>query len=973
MADSHDTHIDDYLVSGTDADIAATYHNLPKHAQEMAFGLFEDDVIILDTETTGLDPTRDMLLEIAAVRMAGPDIVSEFQTFVDPGRPIPEEVSELTGISQEDVKGAPGQREAVQLLAQFAGNNNLIAHNADFDRSFIMREAQPGVLMGSWIDTLALSRICLPRFRSHRLVDLAHAFGLHAPTHRAADDTRALAALWRILLAAIQSMTPGLSAYIATLSPQADWPLRSYFAQAAEETPGIDFSLRQARDTRLHSASIVPRQDADDVALKFCTDDEIETAFGVSGLAGSMYASYEQREEQVSMAKEVAASLREEDLRVLEAGTGVGKSMAYLLPCALGAKENNITIGVATKTNALMDQLVYRELPRLAATLGELSYVALKGYDHYPCLRKIEHMAHDDEDDAVSIIQMVAMLLSYITQTSWGDLDTLNLHWPGLPRGLIQANPHDCLKKRCPFFPRRCYLHGARRAANGADIVVTNHALLFRDMQADNGILPPIRHWVIDEAHSVEAEARRQLSYSISSRDLEITLMRIGNQKNGIISQVRNGASKVAGGDILFGITADIENRIATMQSLTADFFSNMKTLSTDEARDGGSYTQITAWIGEELRNSGSWVALCEIGRDISDRLMSLSERLRDLISMIEQFEGAFSNQLAALSSLTSEIKAANEALSLVLDGTDKSFVYSAQFDRNPQRSAEVLRAEQLDIGKTLASSFYPQVKSAIFTSATLATGDAKPFAHFLRATGLDLIDEERVSTRILASGYDFNQNMTIFLPSDMPEPNDRHYHAELARLLKAVHVALGGSVLTLFTNRREMEAFYQELKPSLQDEGLEVIAQTRGTSTKHLHDRFLADKGLSLFALKSFWEGFDAPGDTLRCVIIVRLPFARPSDPIAREREARESRTAWRNYSLPEAVVDLKQAAGRLIRNSTDSGWLVLADARLQTRNYAKSFLRAMPTQDIRTLSTDEITQTMKNETPGFSKPTLP
>ena len=168
------------------------------------------------------------------------------------------------------------------------------------------------------------------------------------------------------------------------------------------------------------------------------------------------------------------------------------------------------------------------------------------------------------------------------------------------------------------------------------------------------------------------------------------------------------------------------------------------------------------------------------------------------------------------------------------------------------------------------------------------------------------------------------------------------------------------------FTNRREMEAFYRELKPLLANEGIELVAQTRGTSTKSLRDRFLSDRNLSMFALKSFWEGFDAPGDTLRCVIIARLPFSRPDDPITREREVRDGRAAWGRYSLPEAVMDLKQAAGRLIRNSTDSGWLVLADARLQTKNYAKSFLRAMPTPDIRTLATDEIARLMETQEPG-------
>lgn len=968
MSNSPDINIEEYLIAGTDADVVALYRDLPLRAQEETFGLFEDDVVILDTETTGLDPSHDQLLEIAAIRMSGPHIVDEFQTFVNPSCPIPEEIVELTGITREDVQDAPGQREAVSLLAHFAGSCTLVAHNADFDRAFIMRQAQPGCLMGNWVDTLALSRICLPRLKTHRLADIARAFGMHAPSHRATDDTRALATLWRILLVAIQSLPAGLCASIAALSPQVAWPLRVYFSQAAQEKPGVDFSLRAARDNRLRTAGVTPRQDADDVACVFSSDEEIEDAFDDAGIAGSMYESYEQRSEQVAMAKEVAAALRDEDLRVLEAGTGVGKSMAYLLPCALGAQENKITIGVATKTNALMDQLVYHELPRLAKALGGLSYIALKGYGHYPCLRKLERMARESEDDEVPVIQMIATLLVYTTQTSWGDLDAINLHWPGLPRSLVEANPHDCLKTRCPFYPRRCYLHGARKIATGADIVVTNHALLFRDMQADNAILPPIRHWIIDEAHSVETEARRQLSYSVCAHDLEITLGRIANPKSGITAQVRNAADKLEGGEMLYGITADIEGRIQNIQSLATEFFSSLKELPTRDSYNAGGYSQMTIWIGEELRDDVFWIGLCKSGRILSDELMSLNGRLCDLTSMIEQFEGAFSNQQAALSSLASEIKSNAEALSLVLDGTDTSYVYSTRIDRNRERDIETLSAERLDIGKTLAECFYPQVKSIVFTSATLATAGKNPFSHFMRTAGLDLMPQERVSTQMLASSYDFDRKMTILLPSDMPEQGSQLYHAELARLLTSAHLALGGSVLTLFTNRREMETFYRELKPHLKESGLELIAQTRGTSTKSLHDRFLADKNLSLFALKSFWEGFDAPGDTLRCVIIVRLPFGRPTDPIAREREAREPRGAWRNHSLPEAIVDLKQAAGRLIRNSTDTGWLILADSRLQSKNYASSFLRAMPTSDIRTLSIDDIAETMRNQTPGLS-----
>jgi ATP-dependent DNA helicase DinG len=201
---------------------------------------------------------------------------------------------------------------------------------------------------------------------------------------------------------------------------------------------------------------------------------------------------------------------------------------------------------------------------------------------------------------------------------------------------------------------------------------------------------------------------------------------------------------------------------------------------------------------------------------------------------------------------------------------------------------------------------------------------------------------------------------MAVFVPTDLPEPRDREYLAAMESLLEQVHSAMGGSVLTLFTNRRDMERLHAVLEPRLRTRGLDLIMQRRGTSAKRLRDEFVADERLSLFALKSFWEGFDAKGDTLRCVVVPRLPFGRPTDPLSRERECREGRAAWRLYVLPEAVIELKQAAGRLIRSSQDVGCLVVADGRVVTRQYGRTFLGALPVADVERMPSAEIAESI-------------
>ncbi len=247
----------------------------------------------------------------------------------------------------------------------------------------------------------------------------------------------------------------------------------------------------------------------------------------------------------------------------------------------------------------------------------------------------------------------------------------------------------------------------------------------------------------------------------------------------------------------------------------------------------------------------------------------------------------------------------------------------------------------------------YANTHSVVFASATLTVGDS--FAAFEGAMGLNTSEASACDTLLLASSYDFDAHMHVFVASDMPEPNDPRYLEVLERLLVGTHRAQRGSMLTLFTNRREMEKSFEAVQPALKEDDLRLVCQKWGVSVKGLRDDFLADEHLSLFALKSFWEGFDAPGATLKGVIIPKLPFAKPTDPLSCERGARDD-AAWRRYVLPAAVMETKQAAGRLIRKADDEGVLILADKRLVTKGYGKSFLKSLPSRNITVCTIDEI-----------------
>lgn len=962
-----------FIVPGTDPDVVATYQSLAARSVTEVFG-FEDEIVFVDVETTGFDPGTDSLIEVAAVAARGPEVLGTFSTLVKPRGVVPLEITALTGIDDALVADAPGPLAAVEQLAEFAAGRDIVAHNVRFDRDFLTANASADAFPGAWIDSLELAVISLPRLRSHRLVDLAGAFGLEVPRHRALDDAKALAALWRIMLCGLASMPAPLVSRVSSLAPTVPWALRSTIAHIAAATQTSGFDLKALRRARVSADKARALRDADDLECSCPPIDELAAEFEREGLAGAMYPQFERREEQARMAAEVLEAFDRHHHVAIEAGTGVGKSVAYLVPAARFAMRNSVGVGVATKTNALMDQLVYSELPALCRALdGGLRYVALKGYDHYPCMRKLDQViASLDESAEERQIVTIAALMSWLAQTSWSDLSALNVHWSPELRSMVEASAADCTRRACRFYPNLCLVHGVRRKAASAHIVVTNHALLFRDVVAQGGILPPLRNWIVDEAHSVESEARKQLTLEVSHWELSTLLKSLASGRSGLLQGIRRSVRvhRHADAATLLAELADMESTAGAATTQTDALFAYVKELGalvTD-----GAYESCDVRLSTQVRESGAWGSVAGVGQALARKLDALLQAGRRLVSGLEALEGfdhddmdplergvraggsRIADQRADLAGLLSRIADQREALITVIDGEAEEYVYSARLDRREHIMAERLNAARLDVGEALLDDFFPRVHSVAFTSATIATGD--DFSHFARSVGLDRLGEDRWRALRLESSYDFERQMAAFVPNDLGDPRAPEYRSRLERLLGEIHIAMGGSVLTLFTNRRDMEAHYRVLAPRLRDEGLSLLIQGRGTSTKRLRDEFLADESLSLFATKSFWEGFDAKGDTLRCVVVTKLPFGRPTEPLAQERSEREGSSAWRRYDLPEAIIALKQAAGRLIRSSTDTGCLVITDSRVLTMNYGTQFLRSLPVSDIEVLSSEAV-----------------
>ncbi|WP_415961953.1 helicase C-terminal domain-containing protein [Collinsella tanakaei] len=933
------------VLPGTPGFVIEQYATLAERAKNRSFGLIEDDVIVLDTETTGLSCAENELIEISAARLRGREVVDRFDTFVHPNGLIPPEITELTSIANADVAHAPRAEEAVAALEEFVQGCPVIAHNATFDRSFI-ESVKGGVKVSDiWIDSLALSRIALPRLSSHKLATMAELFGCAAVSHRALDDVEALCGVWRILLCALTDLPGGLMRLLADMHPDVRWPYRPIFSFLAGERQGETFSLEAARAQVMQADAEPDHIDADELpGLTMPRRDEIELRYAPGGLVNDMYASYEPRAEQIVMASEVRDAFATSTHRVIEAGTGVGKSIAYLVPAAEAAKRNKITVGIATKSNNLTDQLMYQELPKLARELdGGLSFCALKGFDHYPCLLKLESLAAGREittnRDPADTLTAVAVLYAFACQSPTGDLDSLGIRWRSVNRADLTTSSRECARGNCRFFNRGCFVRCARRRAAKADIVVTNHSLLFRNVAADGKILPPIRHWIIDEAHSVEKEARRQWALSVSADESRMVFERLGGAQSGALGRLTHALASSDAATLFLGLGAKAASSASRASLAMAELFEAVRELSRNGKADG--YADANIWIGPELRAHRGWEYFEPTARTAID---ALDEAGKNLSSLAESVGAENPEMVIEVADGARRIKEMKSTLSLILEGADEHYVYSLQVNKARRAGGEALTAERMDIGEALAEQWLPEMHSVVFTSATVTVSNS--FDHFNHSVGLDRLPKGSFSCVQLESSYNFQENMAVVVAGDIPDPRDRDaYLAAMENLLVDVHMAMGGSTLTLFTNRRDMEDLYGRVEPRLSRQGLELACQLRGTSVKRLRDRFLSEESSSLFALKAFWEGFDASGATLRCVVIPKLPFANPTEPLSCERNVREER-AWAKYSLPDAVLEVKQAAGRLIRTSTDRGVLVLADSRLLSKGYGKKFLSSLPSQ---------------------------
>ncbi|HEY5983836.1 MAG TPA: helicase C-terminal domain-containing protein [Anaerolineales bacterium] len=906
-------------------------------------------VVAIDIETTGLDPERDAIIEVGAVRFSGTRVESEWSSLINPRRHVPEFITSLTGIDDAMLRQAPTFREVAPIIQEFVGDARILGHNIRFDLGFL----QKGVALvdNEVADTYQLASVLLPRAARYNLGALGKELGVMLPaTHRALDDARVTHAIYLRLLELARELPVSLVQEIARLGEQIQWdaaPVLDDLLRARTQALTKERPVTSAPRERIRSG--YPALENPDIAASIDID-EVAAALEYGGAFSRHFPAYEHRPEQVEMARAVAHALSRGNHLMIEAGTGVGKSFAYLVPAALFAMRNNTRVLISTNTINLQDQLITKDLPDLKAALGiDVRAAVLKGRVNYLCPRRLANMRRFGVRNETDLRVLAKILVWRLTDLS-GDRGTINLNgnaerevWWRLSAEDEGCTTETCLSRmggECPF-------HRAKDAAQSAHLLVVNHALLLSDVAAQGRVLPDYSYLIVDEGHHLEAATTGAISYRITRPDLERLLKDLGGSNSGVLGRTL-AAARQALPPSDFGL---IQQRIAAatdsafrLEQLSREFFEVLTAfVAVQQEGDQPSTYAWQARIVPATRTQSDWEAIEAAWEPCSQVLDNLAKLISEVHQAASQAYAAgaeeFEDAISELGTTYRRMAEAESQISGLISEPSANQVY--WIEMRPSGNGLSLNAAPLRVGPLIEQVLWHEKASIILTSATLTThGEFQ----YLRGTlGADEADELQ-----LGSPFDYESSTLLYVASDIPEPNMAEYQQALHRTLIATARAAGGRTLALFTSYAALKKASQAISSPLGKDDIVVLEHGEGSSPNVLLESFRATERAVLLGTRSFWEGVDVPGEALSVLFIPKLPFDVPTDPLIAAR-AEMYEDPFTEYYVPEAILKFRQGFGRLIRTASDRGVVAILDRRIISKQYGRLFLESLPRCTVR------------------------
>lgn len=726
--------------------------------------------------------------------------------------------------------------------------------------------------------------------------------------------------------------------------------------------------------------------------------EHVTALLGQNGKICQSLPGFEDRPEQLRMAFAVTEALNRNNITLIEAGTGTGKSLAYLVPAILWTLGNRERLIVSTNTINLQQQLIRKDLPFLQRSTGlEFQVELVKGRSNYLCKRRLETAAAEPGLFDTEHVGELKAVREWAGQTGDGSREDLSFIPHGTLWDEVCCEADQCGRSQCPYF-NNCFFHQARRRAARADILVVNHALLLADLslrqQTDNysalAVLPPFSRLVIDEAHHLEEVATRYFSTQVTRFAFARTLNRLRHPRKpqrGLLPRllVQLGQSLNDSQDALYReLHEQIEALIGQHQELLDRSITELEQTGLDLAKALG--TEVRA--GEEIRQrlipafveKPAWETtagtLRSLSRTTSDFSSALREFLKALRKLPDETADATRSLCTDLSGICLRLQAIAEHLHAFVANTPGACAWFEITRGRVGRGEGVITrlcTAPLVVAPLLRETLMNRMQTVVVTSATLTV--AGRFDYLRQRIGLDDLEPGRLVELLLASPFDFKKQALLAVPTDIPEPGRPGYAESVRDLTEQALLAADGRSFVLFTAYSLLRRIHSELSPGLSARGYQVLRQ--GEATRHdLLQRFSQDPTSILFATDSFWEGVDVPGRSLEQVIIARLPFKVPTEPVLEARAEAITLSGgdpFMDYTVPQAVIRFRQGFGRLIRNRTDRGVVLILDSRVVRRGYGRLFLNSLPDVPVSTLPQAELIQAIKkffsDREPGVSE----
>jgi ATP-dependent DNA helicase DinG len=919
----------------------------------------KQSLLAFDLETTGLDPERDSIIEIGAVRFRGSRVEDEWSTLVNPGRPLDPVVKALTGITDEMLANAPRLNQVIQEFQDFAGDLIVLGHNVRFDLSFL----QPrGVLEHNLgLDTYTIASVLLPSAGRYNLAGLASALAVPVMTsHRALEDAHTTRQVFLRLYDHALELPQEALEEICRLGAEIEWDAGWLFDEALEEMrSSLDtkesLDLERPRFFKPVKSDLQPL--SPDENPQPLDSDEIAAILEPGGLFDKRFPAYEHRPQQITMLRAVCDALSNSQHLLVEAGTGIGKSMAYLIPALSWASKNGERVVISTNTINLQDQLIHKDIPDLCQMM-DVGYRAavLKGRSNYICPKRLASLRQIGPRTPEEM-RMLAKILVWLYNGGSGDRSEINLSSrEAAAWSRLSAEGEDCSAESCQQYANgACPYYHAHNLAENAHVVIVNHALLLADIATGNRVIPDYRYLIVDEAHHLESATTNGLSFQVSQSAVGFMLRDLGSVRDGLLHQILELAHKELPTSIVNNveqIIVSIADKRLDCSELTQRLFATLSDFMTQQRDDKplGPYGQRTR-IVPASRTLPKW---SEIEIAWEDARGPLSAITLSLTTLGDALDDMTATGIETAENLATAARISARSLMEIMTNLENMI-----FEPDPQtiywlqtRVGEgdlYLHAAPLTVGPLIERFLWHEKEAVVMTSATLTIGGE--FDYLKQRLNAEDADE-----LALGSPFDFETSTLLYLINDIPEPSDRQaYQNAVEKTLIRLCRATLGRMLVLFTSNLQLNRTAQAIAPHLVQVGVDVLEQTSGASRHALLERFRSSKQAVLLGTRSFWEGVDVPGEALSVLGIARLPFDVPNDPIIAAR-AETYDSPFDEYTLPEAVLRFRQGFGRLIRTQSDRGVVFILDRRILSKNYGRAFIDSLPRCTVRTGSMEEL-----------------